>query len=61
VREIWARKFLNREQALIFSSDPEFAVTGLSVDQIREAIWGESADKWRQSIYLQRRAADESA
>jgi hypothetical protein len=55
VRAIFEEYYL-KYGTFLYSFDPAYEVTGLSGDQVRDAIWGMSADEWRRDLVGRRRA-----
>jgi hypothetical protein len=54
-RDIFEGHYMERG-TFLYSFDPAYEVTGLSGEQVRDAIWGMSADEWRRELVGRRRA-----
>jgi hypothetical protein len=44
----------------LYSFDEEYEVTGLTGEQVRDAIWAPSADKWRREMLTRLRRKQEA-
>lgn len=54
VRDIFEEHYMEHGTKL-WSGDDVFAETGLTPEQIRDAIWGPAADVWRRGVVSRRR------
>lgn len=59
-RDIFEAHFVKYGTKL-YSGDDEYEVTGLTPEQVRDAIWAPSADKWRREMLTRVRRKEQTS